>query len=157
MQDDTSKDQAGVIAPPPLIYAGSLIAGLVLQESLPVPFLPRFMRAWLGGVFMGAGLMFGLSAFRVMRNAHTPIDPREPVTSIVTSGPFMVTRNPIYVGLTLLYAGISVLANAFWPFLLLPITLRIMNRGVIQREEQYLERKFGEQYLSYKQRVRRWL
>lgn len=156
MQDDTPKDRAGVIAPPPLIYAGSLIAGLVLQENLPVPFLPRWIRSWLGGTFIGAGLMFAISAFRAMRSADTPVDPGEPVTSIVTNGPYTVTRNPIYVGLTLLYVGISILANAIWPFLILPITLRIMNRGVIKREEQYLERKFGEQYLAYKQSVRRW-
>lgn len=156
MQDET-KDRVGMIVPPPFIYAGSLLAGLALQESLPVPFLPRSIRAWLGGSFIGAGLMFGIPALRAMRNAQTTLAHNKPVTSIVTSGPFMVTRNPLYVGLTFLYIGISFLTNAFWPFLILPITLRIMNRGVIQREEQYLEHKFGEQYLSYKKRVRRWL
>lgn len=92
-----------------------------------------------------------------MRRAHTNIDPRQPTTTIVVEGPYRFTRNPIYLSLTLLYSGLTVLFNALSGLLLLPIALIILRRGVIEREERYLERKFGEQYLSYKQRVRRWL
>jgi protein-S-isoprenylcysteine O-methyltransferase Ste14 len=101
--------------------------------------------------------MLGFTAFRTMREAGTTPDPRQPVTTIVTSGPFQLSRNPIYLSMALLYSGIALLTNALWPMLLLPFVLRIMNRGVIDREEQYLERKFGEKYVEYKLQVRRWL
>jgi protein-S-isoprenylcysteine O-methyltransferase Ste14 len=76
---------------------------------------------------------------------------------MVVEGPYRVTRNPIYLAFTLLYAGITVLVNALWAALLLPFVLAIMRRGVIDREERYLERRFGDDYLRYKARVRRWI
>ena len=63
----------------------------------------------------------------------------------------------MYVGFTLMYVGISALANALLPILLLPAVQQLMRRGVIEREERYLERKFGDEYLQYKERVRRWI
>ena len=92
-----------------------------------------------------------------MRDANTNVDPTQPTTTIVTSGPFRFTRNPIYTSLTLLYIGIALIVNSLLTILLLPIILVLMNVGVIAREERYLERKFGTQYLAYKQRVHRWL
>jgi protein-S-isoprenylcysteine O-methyltransferase Ste14 len=85
------------------------------------------------------------------------VDPREPTTAVVTDGPYRFTRNPLYLSMTLIYVGITALANALAPVLLLPVVLQVMSRGVIEREEHYLERKFGAEYLSYKARVRRWL
>jgi protein-S-isoprenylcysteine O-methyltransferase Ste14 len=76
---------------------------------------------------------------------------------MVTEGPFRYTRNPAYLSMAMIYAGISSLANALWAILLLPATLLVVQRGVIEREERYLERKFGEEYLRYKERVHRWL
>ncbi|MFI5210728.1 MAG: methyltransferase family protein, partial [Gemmatimonadales bacterium] len=67
------------------------------------------------------------------------------------------SRNPMYVGMTLLYLGIALWANSLWPLLLLPAVLVVMRRGVIAREEAYLERRFGDEYRSYRARVRRWL
>jgi protein-S-isoprenylcysteine O-methyltransferase Ste14 len=99
----------------------------------------------------------GLSGLFEMRRVETNASPYKPSTSIVTSGPYRFTRNPIYVGFTLMYLGLSIFANALWPVLLLPGVITMMRRGVIEREEAYLERKFGEEYLSYKERVRRWI
>ena len=93
----------------------------------------------------------------MMRRADTPISPEEPVSSLVTDGPFRYTRNPGYLGIAMTYAGLASLANALWAILLLPATLFVIQRGVIEREERYLERKFGEEYLRYKARVRRWI
>jgi protein-S-isoprenylcysteine O-methyltransferase Ste14 len=152
------QDNAGVIAPPPFIYLGALLLGLLLHLRFPVRFLPRsWARIFLGGLLVGTSFMLGSSAFREMRNAQTNVNPHEPSTTVVTSGPYQFTRNPIYVSLTLLYTGIAVLANALWAMLLLPLVLITMRFGVIEREEQYLERKFGEQYLRYKSMVQRWL
>ena len=153
-------DNAGVIAPPPLIYAVTFAAGILLHRKFPgrsVLLLPPKLRFVLAGSLIGFALAISTRAFLTMRRAHTNIDPRQPTTTIVVEGPYRFTRNPIYLSLTLLYSGLTVLFNALSGLLLLPIALIILRRGVIEREERYLERKFGEQYLSYKQRVRRWL
>ena len=153
----SEQDNAGVIAPPPFIYLGGLVLGLLLQGFLPLPLFWRKRRPLVGSALVGTALAIGYTAFRTMREAKTTPNPREPVTAIVTSGPFQFSRNPIYLAMAMLYSGIAILANALWPLLLLPIILRIINRGVIDREEAYLERKFGQQYLKYKQQVQRWL
>jgi len=94
---------------------------------------------------------------RTIEKAGTPIRTDRPVPRLVTDGPFRYTRNPGYLGLTMLYAGIAVLRNALWAILLLLLVLYVIQRQVIGREERYLERTFGEEYLAYKAQVRRWL
>jgi protein-S-isoprenylcysteine O-methyltransferase Ste14 len=94
---------------------------------------------------------------RTIQKAGTPIRTDRPVPRLVTDGPFRYTRNPGYLGLTMLYAGIAVLRNALWAILLLPLVLYVIQRQVIGREERYLERTFGDEYLAYKAQVRRWL
>jgi protein-S-isoprenylcysteine O-methyltransferase Ste14 len=151
-----TQDNPGVIAPPPLIFAGPLALGLLLHWFFPKKFLPRWVGIALGSLSIISGATLIQGGFREMLAAKTNVDPRQPATTIVTEGPYRYTRNPLYMGLTLLYAGITFLANALWAMLLLPVVLVVMVYGVIKREEQYLERKFGEQYLSYKASVRRW-
>ena len=150
-------DNPGVIAPPPLIYAGALLAGLLANRRFHVPFLPRRLGRMLGWPLVLSGLAVGLLGVREMRRAETNVSPYMPVTAIATEGPYRITRNPMYVGFTLMYVGISALANALPPVLLLPLVLRLMRRGVIEREENYLERKFGDVYLEYKVRAPRWI
>ncbi len=150
-------DNPGVITPPPLIYAGALAAGLLANLLLRLPFLPRRLARTLGPLLIVGGFAFGLLGFREMRRAETNVDPYKPATAVVTGGPYHFTRNPMYVGFTLMYVGISALANALLPILLLPAVQQLMRRGVIEREERYLERKFGDEYLRYKGRVRRWI
>lgn len=155
-KNDTSNN-AGVIAPPPLIYGGALGAGLLAKALFPATFLPRGAARALGITLTGAGLLLFISSFRALRRAETDVRPYKPTTSIVVEGPYRFTRNPIYLGLTLVYGGVTALANSPWNALLLPFVLVLMQRGVIQREERYLERVFGEEYLQYKARVRRWI
>ena len=150
-------DNPGVIAPPPLIYAGALAIGLLANRRYRLAFLPRGLSRVLGWPLIFGGLMIGTLGFREMKRAGTNVDPREPTTTIVTDGPYRFTRNPLYLSMTLTYAGITARANALPAALLLPLVLRIMRRGVIEREERYLEGKFGDEYLSYKARVRRWI
>jgi protein-S-isoprenylcysteine O-methyltransferase Ste14 len=111
----------------------------------------------LGLALIGLGALFGVSALVAMRRAQTSPLPDVPSTALVETGPFRYTRNPIYVAFTLLYAGVAVLSNTLWPLLLLPSVLIVMVRGVIMREEAYLERRFGASYIAYKARVCRWL
>ena len=94
---------------------------------------------------------------RTMRGADTTLDVNKPVSSLVQDGPFRYSRNPGYLSLTILYAGIAILRNALWAILLLPMVLYVIQREVIEREERYLERTFGEEYLTHKRRVRRWV
>jgi protein-S-isoprenylcysteine O-methyltransferase Ste14 len=159
MSDDArgAPDNPGVVAPPPLIYAGALALGLVANKLYPMAFLPRAVSRVLGLPLIFGGLAIGLLGFREMRRAETNVDPYKPATAIVTEGPYRFTRNPLYVGMTLVYTGITALSNALLAAMLLPLVLAVMRRGVIEREERYLERKFGDEYLAYKARVRRWL
>jgi protein-S-isoprenylcysteine O-methyltransferase Ste14 len=151
------QDNPGIIAPPPLIYAGTLAVGLLLSRVFPTKFLPRLLRLSVGPLCIGTASLLARLAFGELRRANTTVNPTQPTTALVTEGPFRYTRNPLYMSLTLLYTGIALIANAVWAMALLPVALLIINRGVIDREEQYLERKFGRQYLSYKESVRRWI
>jgi len=92
-----------------------------------------------------------------MREADAPVRTDRPVPRLSTEGPFRYSRNPGYLSLAMLYAGIAVLRNALWAILFLPLALYVIQREVIGREERYLERTFGEEYLAYKARVRRWV
>ncbi len=160
MKTDISiQDNAGVIAPPPLIYAGGLVASLLLHLAFPIKvrLLPRWISGRLGGSLIGIAVLLALTGFRLMRKAGTEVNPTMPSTALVVKGPFQFTRNPLYLSMTLLYSAIAMLTNALWAIAILPFVLLIMRRGVIEREERYLERKFGEEYLQYKARVRRWL
>jgi protein-S-isoprenylcysteine O-methyltransferase Ste14 len=94
---------------------------------------------------------------RTIEKEGTPIRTDRPVPRLVTDGPFRYTRNPGYLGLAMLYAGIAALRNALWAILFLPLVVYVIQRQVIGREERYLERTFGEEYLAYKTRVRRWV
>ena len=156
--DETNNtDNPGVIAPPPLIYAGALLAGLLANRRYHIPFLPRRVARTLGWLLLACGLGVGFLGEREMRRAETNVDPYKPATTIVTGGPFRYTRNPLYLSMTLIYGGISALANALPAALLLPVVLRLMQRGVIEREERYLESKFGDEYIEYKGKVPRWI
>lgn len=150
-------DNAGVVAPPPLIYVVPLGIGLYLNRANPFPIMPARFAQTIGVALLGLGFILGLSAFVQFWRKHTSVMPYSPTTAIIQSGPFRLTRNPLYVAMTLLYVGVALIMNAAWPLLLLPLVLLIVHRGVIQREERYLEQKFGDEYISYKSRVRRWI
>jgi protein-S-isoprenylcysteine O-methyltransferase Ste14 len=159
MSDNSNEapDTAGVVAPPPLIYAGALTAGLLAKTLFPVRFLPRTVARALSGPLVGSGLLLFFFGLRAMHRAGTEVRPDKPTTSLVIEGPYRFTRNPLYLGFTLVYGGITALANSLPSALLLPLVLLVMRRGVIEREERYLHRIFGEEYVQYKTRVRRWI
>lgn len=151
-------DVPGVVAPPPFLYAGTLLLGLGLDRLWPLsPLLPRVPALAAGaGLLLAAGGL-AVSAFRTMARARTNVNPYAPTTAIVTTGPFRFSRNPIYLSLMLLYLGVTLLCNALWPWVLLVPLLTVMHWGVIAREERYLDGKFGGEYRQYQRRVRRWL
>ena len=91
------------------------------------------------------------------RKLGTHVDVRKPATALATDGPYRLSRNPIYLALTLFYLGIGVAAGSLWVLVLVAPALLVMHLGVIRREERYLERTFGAAYLDYARRVRRWI
>lgn len=151
------RDNAGVIAPPPLIFALPLAASLLANGKLRLGFVPRRARLPLGSPPFLGGIALMVWFFATMRRADTPIDPREPVSKLVTGGPFRYTRNPAYLGMASIYSGATILGDSLPSALLFPVVISLMNRGVIKREERYLEEKFGAEYRRYKERVRRWV
>jgi protein-S-isoprenylcysteine O-methyltransferase Ste14 len=153
-------DNPGVIAPPPFIYGGMFLLSLLLHKRRPLRFdprLPRSIRRLFGASLIGIAGTTVISAVSAMRKQHTNIDPSQPTTALVVEGPFKVSRNPLYLSMTFFFIGLSMLRNTLWTLLLMPITLLIMRKGVIEREERYLTRKFGDQYTQYQTQVRRWI
>lgn len=155
--EDGTADTAGVIAPPPLIFLSALGTGFWLSRRIgrgSVPLQAR-LPAGAAGLVTGAALM--RSFVQAFAHAETPLDPYKPTAAIVTDGPYRLTRNPAYLGMTLAYTGICLLSDSPWALVPLPLAVAVVDRGVIAREERYLERKFGAHYLDYKRRVRRWI
>ena len=152
-----NQDDPGIRVPPPLIYLLPLILGLLLNRRAPVPFLPRSAARGLGWPLIGGGVVLNGWFLRTIRDADVPIRTDKPVPRLTTGGPFRYSRNPSYLALAMIYAGIAVLRNSPWAILLLPVVLVVIRREVIGREERYLERAFGEEYRDYKTRVRRWV
>ncbi|MEO8448649.1 MAG: isoprenylcysteine carboxylmethyltransferase family protein [Gemmatimonadota bacterium] len=141
---------------PQLIYAVPLAAALLFHHWYPARLLPAQLAAPAGIVLLIFSFMVGLAAVLRLRRARTTLQPWEPTTTLITDGPYRHSRNPIYVGYTLLYVGVACWANSIWPFVGLPVVFAAMHRVVIIREA-YLERRFGAVYRAYRHRVRRWL
>lgn len=149
-------DTAGVAGPPPLIVSGPLLIGLALHRLRPMSLLPKAIARPFGWLLLIGGVAGMIWSFLTFQRQGTPIDPNQPVNNLITSGPFQYTRNPSYASLIAMYLGITNLVNTIWPLLLLPVTLLALTRGVIEREERYLEEKFGDEYRRYTQQVGRW-
>lgn len=150
-------DTPGVIAPPPLIYLGGLLVGFGLQALLPHTSVPDFVRWPVGGAMIVIGVSLARAFFRAFARASTPVSPYSTPRKLVTSGPYRISRNPGYLGMALVYAGIAVITESLWALAILAVVIALVDRGVIAREELYLEHKFGAEYLTYRSRVRRWL
>ncbi len=149
--------RGGLHTPPPLVYSGTLILGLLLNRLFPLHLMPRGLSRAIGiGAVIG-GQMVAVASVRALRRAGNSPRPDRPVRDLVEEGPYRYSRNPIYLSMTAMYAGIAAIANSRWPILLLPAVLTAINNGMVRREESYLEERFGDRYRAYKARVRRWL
>ena len=151
---------AGVIARPPLLFLGALLLGFATDRLLPFPFtIPaRDPVHWTAaGSLILIGLALAAAGIRNFSRSATPVPTNQPTRALVTTGIHGYSRNPIYVGLFLVYGGFAVAARSPWALILmLPLAIT-MRYGVVAREEAYLERRFGDAYRAYKSRVRRWL
>jgi len=156
---ETRKDNPGIKVPPPFIYAGLFILSFLIQRIRPMDASAFHtpMAIVLSVLLAGAGTVFGLVAIRQFIRAGTSVLPVKPASSLQTGGLYAVTRNPMYMGLLLLYAGLALRFGNWWTLVLLPLLVYIMQSYVIRREEAYLLRRFGEQYEAYRKKVRRWI
>ncbi|HEU5144728.1 MAG TPA: isoprenylcysteine carboxylmethyltransferase family protein [Dermatophilaceae bacterium] len=145
---------------PPLVFLVPLLVGILLGRLVPGR-LPS-QGSWpvvltaVGALLVLAGLALMTWAVVVMMRQHTTVIPWAKVDHLMTEGPFRLARNPIYVGDALAYLGVTLIAGTWWPLVLLPLPVFVMQRFVIGREEAYLLERFGEPYAAYCARVRRW-
>jgi len=154
---DAPDDNPGVVIFPPLLFVISVACGAMAYLVYPFRLgLAPWLRG-LGCVLVLAAIALALWGQRTMRAAGTNIHPSLPATAVVSDGPFAFTRNPLYVSLLAMFAGIGVaIASLSFLAVLVPFAY-VLHFGVVLREERYLEAKFGDAYVGYKARVRRWI
>lgn len=156
----TDTETAGVIMRPPFLFIGALLLGFVLDHVLVLQFpLPRsdLIHRIVAGCLIFTGTAVFYASVRNFARAATPVPGNQLTLVLVTSGIHGWSRNPIYVGMFLVYCGIgTAVRSPSILILMLPLAI-IIRYGVVAREEAYLERRFGDLFRNYKARVRRWV
>ena len=153
---DTEVANLGIVRPP-LVYLATIVTGSLLELAWPSAFLPRGFAVPLGGALVAAAVALFIYSVGRFRAAGTPVPGNQPTTAIVRAGPYRFSRNPIYLAFSVFHVGIAIWVNSLWLLVTLVAAVTLIHCVVIPREEQYLERRFGAQYLDYKRSVRRWL
>jgi len=161
MELEDLPDRAVVRIFPPGVPLAAVLAGIGLERIWPIqPWfdLPAPLRYWIGGaIVFGSVLGLGLWSVVLFRRSGQSENPWKPTSQIVERGPYRVTRNPMYLQMVLVCIGIAVILMNVWILLLTPVCAWVLQRYAIVAEEAYLEKKFGDAYRSYKDRVRRWI
>ncbi|ODT35562.1 MAG: hypothetical protein BGN92_00770 [Sphingobacteriales bacterium 41-5] len=149
----------GVYFPPPLLYVLIFLAAIFIQKKVPLP--DRLFRLPVlkiqGVVFLVLSLFFLVRSLRQFFLTKNSVVLIKPATSLQTTGIYAITRNPMYVGLAIVYLGITCFIGNWWNIILLPVLILIVQEYIIKREERYLAIEFREEYEKYKSKVRRWL
>jgi protein-S-isoprenylcysteine O-methyltransferase Ste14 len=141
---------------PPLVYSSSILAGALLTWLWPLPFaFPAAVP--IGGTMVFGSILLFLFSVRALRAAGTPVPGNQPTTNIVRTGPYRFSRNPIYLSFSVLQLGIALWTSSIWMVVTLIPAAVVVSRVVAPREERYLESRFGQQYSSFRDSVRRWL
>ena len=161
MNAEKRRDAAAVRVFPPAIPVAIILIGVVLNYVWPLDLLidvPKPVRYWLGGL-IAVGALLGLGGWSVliMRSDGQSENPWKPTFNIIDRGPFRISRNPMYLQMVLVCAGIGIVTMNGWILLFTPVCGWLLWRLAISPEEVYLEKKFGDTYLKYKKRVRRWI
>ena len=159
MEQSAPLASAGVRFPPPFVYALGVLAGWLANRRWrwAITDSPAAWRSIVAVLFGLAWLALFVSAASLFRRAGTSLIPNKPTSAFVVSGPYRFTRNPMYVSMAALYLAATFALNSWWPLVLLPLVLLVIQRAVIAREERYLRQRFPEEYPAYCSRVRRWL
>ncbi len=157
MTSQNTPDNAGVRVPPPLIFLGFLLLGLWYDSPW---FDGRMAPTGLtigGGIVAALGIALILISAPRHKKAGSNVEPWKPTTTIITTGVYAYSRNPIYLGMALAHGGLALCAGSMAAFATLVLSILVTQTYVIAREERYLEAKFGAPYDEYKKRVRRWI
>jgi protein-S-isoprenylcysteine O-methyltransferase Ste14 len=150
-------DSPGVWIPPPLWYGLAVLIGVLLDRRWPWPIAAGPLTTIAGVFFVVGWMAVAFASITRFRHSRTSIVPVRPAGTLVLSGPYHYTRNPMYVSLALLTIACGLFLATWWPIVLLVPTLAIVRQFVILPEERYLRRRFGAEYEAYAGRVRRWL
>ena len=160
MNHDETSDTPGVKILPPIVYLAGLVVGYAIWWFWPVPVVPAewsFAVRVVGGVAVVLGFWVTLAAVAMFNRIGEDANPMEPTNALTFDGPYRFTRNPMYLGMALILGGLALLGNALWPLIAVVLAVWIIRTQVIDREERYLEAKFGGAYRDFKSRVRRWI
>jgi protein-S-isoprenylcysteine O-methyltransferase Ste14 len=142
---------------PPLVYLAGIVIGFLATIWMPTKVVPNSVAWTVGGILICCGAVLTGSALLKFKDVGTTVRPDRPASTLVIGGPYNMTRNPMYLGMAVFYFGIAVLDQWIWALILLPVVLIVIQRGAIEPEEAFLEQRFGANYISYKEKVRRWL
>jgi protein-S-isoprenylcysteine O-methyltransferase Ste14 len=153
------KDNPGIFIPPPLIYAAIFFLSILMQKIIPIDnsFFESQNATIAGIVLIAIALLFILPALIKFVQSKNTLVTIKSATSLQTKGIYSLTRNPMYMGLLILYSGIAMLEGNWWTFIFIPLIIIIVQSYVIRGEENYLQRAFGEEYNAYRKKVRRWI
>jgi len=154
-----AKDHPGVYIPPPLLYVAIFFISIFIQNKFPLSlhFFATEMASMCGGIFLIIGFSFVLPAVIKFFKTKNTLITIHPANSLQTLGIYTISRNPMYLGLLILYIGIAFLKGNLWTFMLIPIVILVITNMVIVKEEKYLGRTFGDSYIEYRKKVRRWI
>ncbi len=153
-------DRPDILIFPPLASVLAPVLALALQWVMPLHLVPDWfsLRGFLLGLaVLLVSLGLALSGSRAFGKAGTNVNPRKPSLKIVRTGPFRITRNPMYLGMILLQVGLAFTFSIDWALVIAPVLWAVLHFGVVLREEAYLEAKFGDEYRMLLQQTRRWL
>jgi protein-S-isoprenylcysteine O-methyltransferase Ste14 len=145
---------------PPIVYLAAIAVSVLLNVFYLLPWFGQPLSgilSVLGWLMIAAVVALNISAFRVMRRAGTTVRPDRGTDHLVTDGPFSFTRNPLYIAGTMLVLGIGLISGIVWFFVLALLAAFTVQKLAIEREERHLQARFGEAYLDYASRVRRWI
>lgn len=155
----TKIDHPGVYPPPPLFYVLIFLISIYIQKTFPLPsvFFESSAATIFGALFVAAGLFVLLPALVKFFKTKNTLITIKPANSLQTSGIYSVSRNPMYLGLLVLYTGMAFFKGNLWTFMFIPFVILIITYFVILNEERYLERTFGDGFNNYRKKVRRWI
>jgi protein-S-isoprenylcysteine O-methyltransferase Ste14 len=157
---DNKKDNPGVFIPPPLFYICIFLLSFVLQRLYSIKqafFFHSLIAIILGVIFILTSLIFSIPALLQFFKSKNTIVPIKPASSLQVSGIYSISRNPMYLGLLLLYIGMALIFGNWWTVFLIPVLVLLVHFLIIIREEKYLLRAFGSSYSEYIRKVRRWI
>lgn len=157
LEENLTQAGPGLKIPPPLFYMISFFIGIGLNFLWPFTPIPRPWGIIIGAILIITSIPIMPPVLKRYKKAGTPFDVRKPTTKLITDGPYQYSRNPTYLSLTLLYLGLGLIFNNGWILLLVLPLILLMNFRVIKREEIHLQEAFGEEFLQYKSKVRRWI